>query len=65
MKTTTTHEQPQPSEKLFLEWINDFISIKKFAEYHATTEKKMFKILILSRDIIIKKENKQFKTITK
>lgn len=61
----TTHEQPQPSEKLFLEWINDFISIKKFAEYHATTEKKMFKILMLSRDIIIKKENKQFKTLNK
>ena len=64
MKTTTTNTL-QPSEKLFLEWLNDFISIKKFAEYHATTEKKMFKILILSRDIIIKKENKQFKTLNK
>jgi len=64
MKTTTTHEL-QPSEKLFLEWLNDFITIKKFAEYHATTEKKMFKILMLSRDIIIKKENKQFKTLNK
>ena len=60
---TITQKTVQPSEKLFLEWINDFLSIKKFAEYHATTEKKMFKILILSRDIIIKKENKQFKTI--
>ena len=59
-KTQTT---VQPSEKLFLEWINDFLSIKKFAEYHSTTEKQMFKILMLSRDIIIKKENKQFKTI--
>ena len=65
MITITTHEQPKPSEKLFLEWINDFITIKKFAEYHATTEKKMFKILMLSRDIIIKKENKQFKTLNK
>jgi len=55
----------QPSEALFLEWINDFITIKKFAEYHATTEKKMHKILILSRDIIIQKENKQFKTLNK
>ncbi len=64
MKTTTTHE-PQPSEQLFLEWLNDFITIKKFAEYHATTEKKMHKILMLSRDIIIKKEYKQFKTINK
>ena len=66
MKTKTqtqTQTTVQPSEKLFLEWINDFLSIKKFAEYHATTEKKMFKILILSRDIIIKKENKQFKII--
>ena len=63
--TTTTHEQPQPSEALFLEWINDFITIKKFAEYHATTEKKMFKTLMLSRDIIIQKEYKQFKTINK
>ena len=43
----------------------DKITIKKFAEYHATTEKKMFKILMLSRDIIIKKENKQFKTLNK
>ena len=59
-KTQTT---VQPSEKLFLEWINDFLSIKKFAEYHSTTEKQMFKILMLSRDIIIKKENKQFKII--
>jgi len=64
MKTTTKNTL-QPSEKLFLEWINDFISIKKFAEYHGTTEKKMFKILILSRDIIIEKENKQFKTVNK
>ena len=64
MKTTTTNIL-QPSEKLFLEWINDFITIKKFAEYHATTEKKMFKTLMLSRDIIIKKEYKQFKTINK
>jgi len=64
MNTTTTHE-PKPSEALFLEWVNDFITIKKFAEYHATTEKKMFKILMLSRDIIIKKENKQFKTLNK
>tara|TARA_B110000503_G_C7095130_1_gene391214 strand:+ start:1147 stop:1335 length:189 start_codon:yes stop_codon:yes gene_type:complete len=53
----------KPSEKLFLEWVNDFLSIKKFAEYHATTEKEMFKIIMLSRDIIIKKENKQFKII--
>ena len=66
MKTKTqtqTQTTVEPSEKLFLEWINDFLSIKKFAEYHATTEKQMFKILMLSRDIIIKKENKQFKTI--
>ena len=61
--TKKTQTTVQPSEKLFLEWINDFLSIKKFAEYHATTEKQMFKILMLSRDIIIKKENKQFKTI--
>jgi hypothetical protein len=61
--TKKTQTTLQPSEKLFLEWINDFLSIKKFAEYHATTEKQMFKILMLSRDIIIKKENKQFKTI--
>ena len=61
---TTTHEQPKPSEKLFLEWINDFITIKKFAEYHATTEKKMHKILILSIDVTANK-NKQFKTINK
>ena len=61
--TTKTQTTVQPSEKLFLEWINDFLTIKKFAEYHATTEKQMFKILMLSRDIIIKKENKQFKTI--
>tara|TARA_R110002124_G_scaffold184465_1_gene351968 strand:+ start:986 stop:1174 length:189 start_codon:yes stop_codon:yes gene_type:complete len=61
--TTKTQTTVQPSEKLFLEWINDFLSIKKFAEYHATTEKQMYKILILSREIIIKKENKQFKTI--
>ena len=60
---TKTQTTVQPSEKLFLEWINDFLSIKKFAEYHSTTEKQMFKILMLSRDIIIKKENKQFKTI--
>ena len=60
---TKTQTTVQPSEKLFLEWVNDFLTIKKFAEYHATTEKEMFKILILSRDIIIKKENKQFKTI--
>ena len=53
----------EPSEKLFLQWLNDFLSIKKFAEYHATTEEKMFKILMMSRDIIIKKENKQFKTL--
>ena len=59
----TTKTTVQPSEKLFLEWVNDFLSIKKFSEYHATTEKEMFKILMLSRDIIIKKENKQFKTI--
>ena len=65
MNITTTTNTLQPSEKLFLEWINDFITIKKFAEYHATTEKKMFKILMLSRDIIIKKENKQFKTLNK
>lgn len=64
MNTITTNTL-QPSEALFLEWINDFITIKKFAEYHATTEKKMFKILMLSRDIIIKKENKQFKTLNK
>tara|TARA_R110002167_G_scaffold9365_1_gene42764 strand:- start:2106 stop:2300 length:195 start_codon:yes stop_codon:yes gene_type:complete len=64
MKTTTTNTL-QPSEALFLEWINDFITIKKFAEYHATTEKKMFKTLMLSRDIIIQKEYKQFKTINK
>ena len=61
--TTKTQITVKPSEKLFLEWINDFLSIEKFAEYHATTEKEMFKILMLSRDIIIKKENKQFKTI--
>ena len=61
--TKKTQTTLQPSEKLFLEWINDFLSIKKFAEYHATTEKQMFKILMLSKDIIIKKENKQFKTI--
>jgi hypothetical protein len=61
--TTKTQTTVQPSEKLFLEWVNDFLSIKKFSEYHATTEKEMFKILMLSRDIIIKKENKQFKTI--
>jgi len=61
--TTKTQTTVQPSEKLFLEWVNDFLSIKKFAEYHATTEKEMFKILMFSRDIIIKKENKQFKTI--
>ena len=60
---TKTQTTVQPSEKLFLEWVNDFLSIKKFAEYHSTTEKQMFKILMLSRDIIIKKENKQFKTI--
>tara|TARA_R110002126_G_scaffold156157_1_gene303476 strand:+ start:308 stop:496 length:189 start_codon:yes stop_codon:yes gene_type:complete len=60
---TKTQTTVQPSEKLFLEWVNDFLSIKKFAEYHATTEKEMLKILMLSRDIIIKKENKQFKTI--
>ena len=54
----TTHDL-QPSEALFLEWMNDFITIKKFAEYHETTEEKMHKILILSRDIIIAKENKQ------
>tara|TARA_R110002096_G_scaffold237562_1_gene428355 strand:+ start:865 stop:1053 length:189 start_codon:yes stop_codon:yes gene_type:complete len=60
---TKTQTTVQPSEKLFLEWINDFLSIKKFAEYHSTTEKQMFKILMLSRDIIIKKENKQFKII--
>ena len=64
MKTKTkTQTTVEPSEKLFLEWINDFLSIEKFAEHHATTEKEMFKILMLSRDIIIKKENKQFKTI--
>mgnify|MGYP003648969474 FL=1 len=64
MKTKTqTQTTVKPSEKLFLEWVNDFLSIKKFAEYHSTTEKQMFKILMLSRDIIIKKENKQFKTI--
>ena len=60
---TKTQTTVQPSEKLFLEWVNDFLTIKKFAEYHATNEKEMFKILMLSRDIIIKKENKQFKTI--
>ena len=61
--TTKTQYTVKPSEKLFLEWVNDFLSIKKFAEYHATTEKEMFKILMISRGIIIKKENKQFKTI--
>tara|TARA_R110001606_G_scaffold287458_1_gene435563 strand:+ start:1014 stop:1202 length:189 start_codon:yes stop_codon:yes gene_type:complete len=61
--TTKTQTTVQPSEELFLEWVNDFLTIKKFAEYHATTEKQMFKILMLSREIIIKKENKQFKTI--
>ena len=60
----TTHE-PKPSEQLFTQWVNDFITIKKFAEYHATTEKKMHKILILSRDIIIAKENKQLKKLNK
>lgn len=62
MKTKTQYTV-KPSEALFLEWVNDFLSIKKFAEYHATTEKKMFKILMLSRDIIIQKENKQFKIL--
>lgn len=62
MKTKTQYTV-KPSEKIFLEFLNDFLSIKKFAEYHATTEKKMFKILMLSRDIIVQKENKQFKTI--
>ena len=56
-----TKHDLEPSEQLFLEWINDFISIKKFAEYHSTTEENMHKILILSRDIIIAKENKQIK----
>ena len=64
--TTKTQTTVQPSEKLFFEWVNDFLTIKKFSEYHATTEKEMFKILILSRDIIIKKENKKlYKIITK
>ena len=64
MKTTTqTQTTVQPSEKLFLEWVNDFISIKKFAQYHATDEKQMLEILMLSKEIIVKKENKQFKII--
>ena len=61
MKTKTQYTV-KPSEKLFLEFLNDFISLRKFAEYHATTEKKMFKILMQSKEMT-KQEDKQFKII--
>jgi len=61
MNTKTQHTV-KPSEKLFLEFLNDFISLRKFAEYHATTEKKMFKILMQSKEMT-NQDNKQFKTI--
>ena len=61
MKTKTQYTV-KPSEALFLEFLNDFISLRKFAEYHATTEKKMFKILMQSKEMT-NQDNKQFKII--
>ena len=51
----------QPSKKLFLEWVNDFLTIKKFAEYHCTSEKEMIKLLEDSRYIMNEENNIKLK----